>query len=555
VTSELSAGATIGSYRLVERVGVGAIAEVWRAYQPSLDRDVAVKILASRAASRQDFVARFRREALAISRLDHPQILPVYDFGEQDGFLYLVTPLVGGGTLAERLGRPWPYAEALQVLEALASALDFAHERGVIHGDVRPSNVHMTEQGRVVLSDFGIARILEEASGLNSAEAMAGTPEYLSPEQAAGETAGPASDLYSVGIIAYELLAGRVPFEAETPLAVVLAQVREPPPPAHTFNSTLPEAVESVLARGLSKSPRDRFPSGAAFTSALAGALGTDPSAGPLPIGGQRMGGGQAGGVSPMDRTMVRPLPASPGLSGPRPASRVAATGPRPSVPRPAAGARRPPARSSYAGLLALAALAAGLFIAAVIGARLLAVGQPAGGAAQPAATVVPASTPTSSPPTPSKPTAAPAAEASPTGSVPAPTATPAGPASTASEAVPQADRAKVSGLGFSPGQEAATPYDQGESLIAIKGTCAGRTDGHCQQVFFFIGERYLGTDTLRPSTSIGEIAPAGPGRIRVTYANYGPSDPLCCPGLPPVTITYTWNGQRLSPDGTPPGH
>src|SRR5205814_6271002 len=164
--------------------------------------------------------------------------------------------------------------------------------------------------------------------------------------------------------------------------------------------------------------------------------------------------------------------------------------------------------------------------------------GQPAGSAAQPAATVVPASTPASTTPPASKPTAAPAAEPSPTSSVPAPTATPAGsaptatpagsaptatpagPASTASEAVPQADRAKVSGLGFSPGQEAATPYGQGESLIAIKGTCAGRTDGHCQQVFFFIGERYLGTDTLRPSTSIGQIVPAGPGRIRVTYAN-----------------------------------
>src|SRR5204863_9421130 len=131
----------------------------------------------------------------------------------------------------------------------------------------------------------------------------------------------------------------------------------------------------------------------------------------------------------------------------------------------------------------------------------------------------------------------------------------PAGPAATAPEAVLQADRAKVSSLGFSPGQEAATPYGRGEQLIAIKGTCAGRTDGHCQQVFFFVGERYLGTDTLRPSTAIGEIAPAAPGRIRVTHPNYVPSDPLCCPGLPLVRFTYSWNDQLIPSDGTAAGH
>jgi len=586
---ELSPGATLGSYRLVERAGVGGMAEVWRAVQISLDRDVAIKIILRQFASQQNFVERFRREALAISRLDHPHILPIYDFGEQDGFPYMVTPFIGGGTLAQRLGSPWPHAEVLDLLEALASALDFAHARGVVHRDVKPSNVLLTEQGRVVLGDFGVARMVEEASGLTQAEAMVGTPQYMAPEAASGGPAGPASDLYSLGVIVYELLTGRVPFQADTPLAVALAHLSQAPPPARTLNPALSRAVEAALSRALAKQASDRFPSGADMVRSVTDALAGDPAAATMVL--PRVGDDSAGtrGREDPDRREAEsnhfPVAASPPASAvaPEPTSRQrrapVSPGPplRPSRPRPSVG-----------GLLALAALAIVLFAALVLGSRLLSQGPQSDTAARPTLAAAPTSTPQAAA---NKPTAAPAAAPTappvPTASTPPPpTATPApeptvvpptpapappkaaapappAPAEPAPAAVPsvlepvlQTDRARVSSLGFRPGEHAITADGQGGNLIAIKGTCANSADGSCQQVFFFIGTRYLGTDTLNISKAIGNIAPAGPARIQVTYPNYRASDPLCCPSQPPVTITYTWNGERLRPNPwPPPGH
>src|SRR5688572_16569049 len=189
----------LGTYRLVERAGAGGMAEVWKAYQPRLDRYVAIKVLARHLATEPGFVERFEREARAISRLEHPHILAVFDFGEQDDCAYMVMPFIGGGTLAQHLGRVWPVMEAARLLGPLASALDYAHARGVVHRDVKPANVLLGSDARVVLADFGVARMVEQSQALTGSGALIGTAAYMSPEQVAGRPATPASDQYSLG--------------------------------------------------------------------------------------------------------------------------------------------------------------------------------------------------------------------------------------------------------------------------------------------------------------------------------------------------------------------
>jgi eukaryotic-like serine/threonine-protein kinase len=267
---ELVSGQMLGPYQLVGLAGVGGMAEVWQAFQPRLDRYVAIKVLPHRYAAEPGFLERFEREAQAISRLDHPNILTAFDFGEQDGFTYMVTPFIGGGTLAERLGRRWSIAEVLSMLEPLGAALDYAHAQRIVHRDVKPSNVLLTEQDRVILSDFGLARILELSNLLTHTGTVIGTPSYMSPEQADCRPATPASDLYSLGVIAYELLTGQVPFEADTPLAVALAHLYKPLPPPRSVNPELSEAAAAVLLKALAKDPADRYQSGAALAEALA---------------------------------------------------------------------------------------------------------------------------------------------------------------------------------------------------------------------------------------------------------------------------------------------
>src|SRR5438552_712658 len=155
---ELAPDETLGPYRLVARAGVGGMAEVWRAFQPRLQRDVAIKILPRHFAAQAGFLERFEQEALSISRLQHPHILPVFDYGEQDGFTYMVMPFVSGGTLLQKLGRAWPLEEALGALEPLATALDYAHARGIIHRDVKPSNVLLGDDNWILLGDFGVLK-------------------------------------------------------------------------------------------------------------------------------------------------------------------------------------------------------------------------------------------------------------------------------------------------------------------------------------------------------------------------------------------------------------
>src|SRR6266536_506802 len=251
---KVAPGVRIGPYEVMEQVGRGGMATVFKAYHHALERMVAIKVLPDFMAEDPEFRERFRREAIAIARLRHPNILTVFD---------------QGGTFAQELGKPLPMARALEVLGAVASALDYAHESGVLHRDVKPSNILMTKEGKSVLGDFGLARMMAANQRLTRLDMVVGTPEYMSPEQCSGGDAGPASDQYSLAVVTFEALTGHPPFHAETPAAVLLAQMRSPLPAPRSVNPDLAPGVEQALVRALAKEPGDRFPSCSAFVEAL----------------------------------------------------------------------------------------------------------------------------------------------------------------------------------------------------------------------------------------------------------------------------------------------
>jgi eukaryotic-like serine/threonine-protein kinase len=270
---ELASGTALGSYVITARIGRGGMASVYQAHHPALDRNVAIKVLWESLADQPGFLERFRREARAASRLRHPNILTVYDFGEEDGIAYMVTELLPGGTLADRLSGPLQFTEVLRVLRGIGSALDAAHDAGLIHRDVKPSNILFTRDGEPVLADFGIARIAEAEEHLTVKGTLIGTPHYMAPEMAAGEEVGRASDLYSLGVVLYEMLAGEPPFPRPTPIAVVRAHIHESPPPLAERHPPLPAEIDAVVARALAKRPDQRYRSGAALAAAFEDAM------------------------------------------------------------------------------------------------------------------------------------------------------------------------------------------------------------------------------------------------------------------------------------------
>ena len=216
-------GENVGAYRIVEKLGQGGMATVFKAYHPSLDRYVAIKVLHPAFQEDVNFLARFQREARIVAKLDHPNIVPIYDFAEHRGDPYLVMRFIEGQTLKARLQcGPLDTAEIRRVIDAVGSALAYAHQQGVLHRDIKPSNVILTPEGQVYLTDFGLARMAEGGESTLSRDMMVGTPQYIAPEQAKGETSLDArTDVYSLGVVLYELLVGRVPFQADTPYAVV----------------------------------------------------------------------------------------------------------------------------------------------------------------------------------------------------------------------------------------------------------------------------------------------------------------------------------------------
>ena len=262
-------GVTLGPYRVMERIGRGGMAAVYRAYHPGLDRYVAIKVLPDFFADDPSYHERFQQEARSVARLKHPNILEVFDFGYEDGNAYLVLELIEGGTLSDRIGAPMELREAIQLLEPIASALDHAHAHGILHRDIKPSNILLQKDGTPVLADFGLAKMAGSMRRLTGSGTVMGTPEYMSPEQAADDPVGPSSDRYSLAVVAYELLTGRVPFQADTPAAVLLAQVTKAMPATRELRGELSAHIEDALRRGLAKIPEDRYDSAAAFVAAL----------------------------------------------------------------------------------------------------------------------------------------------------------------------------------------------------------------------------------------------------------------------------------------------
>jgi len=267
-------------YRVVRHLANGGMATVWEAHDELLDRDVAVKLLASHLGEDERARKRFQREARAAAGLSsHPNVVTIYDVGEHKNRVFMVMELMRGGTLGERLkgGRSIERSTAVRWLHEAAAALDTAHEAGVVHRDIKPGNLLLDGRDRLAVADFGIARLAWEDQ-LTATGQVLGTAAYISPEQAMGEAATAASDRYAFAVVAYELLTGSRPFEAEHFAAQARAHVEDPPPPASERAPELSRAVDAVLERGLAKDPRDRWPSSEAFVDALERTLAEEPT-------------------------------------------------------------------------------------------------------------------------------------------------------------------------------------------------------------------------------------------------------------------------------------
>ena len=264
-------GQMLGPYRIINQIGKGGMATVYKAYQASVDRYVAIKVLPSQLAESPEFAARFQQEARIIAKLEHPHILPVFDYGESDGVAYFVMRYLDAGTLKERMEsrRPLPLEEIDRIFTQLAEALSYAHGHGVVHRDLKPANALIDSQGNVFLTDFGIAKLLESASPrLTQTDAIMGTPAYISPEQAQSRPVDQRSDIYSLGIILYEMATGQVPYVADTPLAVLFKHISDPLPPPSQVKPDIPPSIEQVILKALSKNAEDRFDTAAEFIAA-----------------------------------------------------------------------------------------------------------------------------------------------------------------------------------------------------------------------------------------------------------------------------------------------
>jgi eukaryotic-like serine/threonine-protein kinase len=334
-------------YRVVRHLANGGMAGVWEAHDELLGRSVAVKVLASHLSEDDRARRRFEREARAAAGLStHPHVVTIYDVGEHDGRVFMVMELMRGGTVGERLkaGRAVADETALRWLREAAGALDTAHEAGVVHRDIKPGNLLLDDRDRLAIADFGIARVAMDDQ-LTATGQVLGTAAYISPEQAVGDAATPASDRYALAIVAFELLTGAKPFQAEHFAAQARAHVEDEPPLATERDPSLPRGVDAVLERGMAKDPGERWESAAAMVDALDRAMGSTRA--------------------PTDATQAMPMTATAGTR-----DRAAAAGPPPPPPPPRDTAD-PGAPHRRSGALLLAGLA-GLLLLAVVGFVLL---------------------------------------------------------------------------------------------------------------------------------------------------------------------------------------
>jgi serine/threonine protein kinase len=267
-------GKIIDRYKILEEIGAGGMATVYKAMDMRLEREVAVKIIRRDAFPEEQvdlMVKRFEREAKTLARLSHPHIVDIIDYGEYQGIPYLVMVYLPGGTLKQRVGHPMPWQEAAQLLIPIAHALEYAHDHNVINRDVKPSNILLTEKGEPMLTDFGLVKLLESDgvhTHLTSSGTGIGTPDYMAPEQWLGETT-PQSDMYSLGVVLYELITNHKPYNADTPAGIIIKQAKDPLPPPRYYIPNLPVKVEDVILKTLEREPKNRYGNMREFANAL----------------------------------------------------------------------------------------------------------------------------------------------------------------------------------------------------------------------------------------------------------------------------------------------
>jgi len=252
-------GQILGQYEIIEEVGAGGMATVYKAYQAGLDRYVAIKVLPAQHALTPGFTERFFLEAKAVAQLSHPNILPIYDVGVEGDLSYFVMKYVPGHTLLDILTHKLDLAKISHFIDQIAAALDHAHDHNIVHRDVKPSNILVEGDDWLLLADFGLAKITQSGHKLTGSGAIMGTPEYLAPEQASGDPVDHRSDIYSLGIVLYEMVMGQVPYEADTPMGVMFKHIYEPVPRPRKLKPDLPAGVEAVILKAIAKDPGDRF--------------------------------------------------------------------------------------------------------------------------------------------------------------------------------------------------------------------------------------------------------------------------------------------------------
>jgi Tol biopolymer transport system component/tRNA A-37 threonylcarbamoyl transferase component Bud32 len=278
VTDELI-GKRVGGYEIIELIGKGGMATVYRAHQLSMNRPVALKILPRQFLNDDTYMQRFEREVQIVSQLEHRGIVPVYDYGETDGQPYIVMRLMTGGALDQMLSSgPLAIDAIARIFDQIAPALDYAHSKGVLHRDLKPSNILMDESGGAFITDFGIARIVGEGKGTITTHGVLGTPAYMSPEQAQGKPLDGRSDVYSLGVLLFEMSTGRRPFDGDTPYGVAVMHVMTPPPTPRSVNGIVSPVLEAVILRALSKSPDARHTTAGALAEQVAHAARAQPA-------------------------------------------------------------------------------------------------------------------------------------------------------------------------------------------------------------------------------------------------------------------------------------
>lgn len=267
-------GQTLGKYRVLEALGRGGMAQVYRGYHPQLDRQVAIKVLRADLVEQEEFLERFRREAHAVSGLRHANIVQVFDFDIDDDFYYMVMELLEGDTLRARLNsyrvknERMPLKEVIRTISDMLSGLEYAHSEGVIHRDIKPSNVMLTKKNQAVLTDFGIAQIMGTTQ-VTASGAMMGTLNYMAPEQGLDGHCDVRSDIYSLGIVLYEMLTGYTPFDADTPLAILMKHLNDPLPLPSQLDPKIPPAFEHIVLKALAKDPEDRYQNATEMLAAI----------------------------------------------------------------------------------------------------------------------------------------------------------------------------------------------------------------------------------------------------------------------------------------------